>query len=179
MPDMKRKQFLYLLMGCLLVSEIACGQSKTHPHCGSKVFDATVSTLLQFTVPTISCTELSKHQQDYVLLDARERSEYDVSHIKGAQHVGYEGFNEKNVNNIPKNKPIVVYCSIGYRSEKIGEKLQAMGFKNVQNLYGSIFEWVNKGFSVVDSTGAQTNRIHTYNAQWAQYVSNKKMQKEH
>jgi rhodanese-related sulfurtransferase len=156
---------------------MACGQSKSHPHCGNKAFDTTVSTLLHFTVPTISCTELYSNQSKYILLDARERKEYDVSHIRNAQYVGYDQFSATSLSQLSKDAPIVVYCSVGYRSEKVGEKLQALGFKNVKNLYGSIFEWVNKGYEVVDNSGQIVNKVHSYNALWAQYIKNKKMEK--
>ncbi len=171
---MKSNVKLFFL-SLLLLPLWACGQS--HPHCGSKVFDVTVSTLLHFTVPTISCAELHDQQSKYVVLDARERNEYDVSHLRAAQHIGYEQFNPASVAQLSKDAPIVVYCSIGYRSEKIGEKLQALGFRNVKNLYGSIFEWVNSGYEVVDNSGQVINKVHSYNAIWAQYIKNKKIVK--
>ncbi|MGM0587883.1 MAG: rhodanese-like domain-containing protein [Bacteroidota bacterium] len=46
--------------------------------------------------------------------------------------------------------PVVVYCVIGYRSEKITKQLRQMGY-HAQNLYGGLFEWVNQHHSVVNS----------------------------
>ena len=40
---------------------------------------------------------------------------------------------------------IIVYCSIGVRSEDIGEKLKELGYTKILNLYGGIFDWKNKG----------------------------------
>ncbi|MFT5253250.1 MAG: rhodanese-related sulfurtransferase [Flavobacteriales bacterium] len=82
------------------------------------------------TVPYISIQELEA-KQGIVVLDAREQKEFDVSHIRNAINVGFNKFDKskitKRVND--KNTPIVVYCSIGVRSEKIGEKLLKLGYK--------------------------------------------------
>jgi predicted sulfurtransferase len=67
---------------------------------------------------------------------------------------------------IPRNTPVVVYCSVGYRSEQIGEKLLQAGFTDVHNLFGSIFEWVNQGYPVFKNQSEQTNRVHAYSRSW-------------
>ena len=67
---------------------------------------------------------------------------------------------------MPKDASIVIYCSVGVRSEKIGEKLIAAGYTNVKNLYGSIFEWVNEGNAVYNMNGKATNRVHAYSKTW-------------
>lgn len=48
---------------------------------------------------------------------------------------------------------VVLYCFIGYCSEKVVEQFWEWGFIKVYNLYGSIFEWVNQGYFVVDIIG--------------------------
>ncbi len=108
-----------------------------------------------------------------IILDAREPEEFRVSHIKGALNVGYNDFSpeEKSVQKLNKSGPVIVYCSVGIRSEKIGEKLKKAGFTNLKNLYGGIFEWKNKGFPVVDSTGQSTENIHIFGKMWGQYLS--------
>lgn len=133
--------------------------------------------MLQFDVPLISVEELAKKQDEVVLLDAREKDEYDVSHIKDAKFVGFKDFDEKALKNIPKDQDIVIYCSIGYRSEKIGERLAKMGYKNVKNLYGSIFEWANQGKPLVDKNGKPTTTVHGYNKNWSQWLDGSKVKK--
>jgi len=81
------------------------------------------------------------------------------------------------VSDIDKETTLVVYCSIGYRSDKIGGQLKKAGFNRVFNLYGSIFEWVNRGYTVVDKAGHPTNRLHTYNKHWSRWVDNPKIEK--
>lgn len=123
------------------------------------------------TVPYITVEELQS-RAGVVLLDARETKEFEISHIKNALNVGFNKFNDtildKKIKD--KNATIVVYCSIGVRSEKIGEKLLKMGYKNVFNLYGGIFEWKNNGGKVIDNKGVETDNIHTFNKEWSQYL---------
>lgn len=126
--------------------------------------------LLTRSVPAISCEQLSEKLERVVLLDAREQAEYDVSHIKNAKHVGYKTFAEGALAGISKDSTIVVYCSVGYRSEKIGERLKALGFANVYNLHGGIFEWVNQGNSVFNGIG-ETDSIHAYSKVWGIWLS--------
>jgi len=52
-----------------------------------------------------------------------------------------------------------------------------MGYKNVYNLYGSIFEWVNDGNEVVDKNNKPTDEVHTYNKKWSKWVEEGKAKK--
>ena len=145
-------------------------EPKTHAHCQNPEFDKKVASYINFSVPTVSPNDVKK-MPDAVILDAREKSEYDVSHIPTAQNCGYKNFNADAWKVMSKDTPIVVYCSIGYRSEKIGEQLQKAGFTNVHNLYGSIFEWVNCGYDVVNDKNNVVKKIHTYNKAWSKWVN--------
>ncbi len=132
----------------------------------TKMIDAT----LQKTVPLISVSELKLKYNDFVILDSREEEEYKTSHLKDAKFVGYTKFKlQKTIKNLSKKKPIVVYCSIGYRSEKIAEKLQKKGYK-VYNLYGGIFDWKNKSNTVIDVHKTPTENVHTYNKKWSKWL---------
>lgn len=130
-----------------------------------------IDAMYEHSVPLISVDSL-KHVKNVFLLDARENKEYEVSHLKNAKQVGYIWFDMRKVVDIPKDANVVVYCSVGYRSEKIAEKLQKNGFKHVYNLYGGIFEWVNQHQPVYKTNGVQTSEIHTYNKSWAKWITN-------
>lgn len=136
----------------------------------SKAFGTMVDALIRESVPVVTCNEL-KQMPNAVLLDARERKEYAVSHLPNARWVGYDNFELSRVADVPKSTPIVLYCSVGYRSEKVGEKLQAAGYTNVKNLYGSLFEWVNQGNPVVDAAGKPTQRVHAYSRMWGVWLN--------
>lgn len=124
-----------------------------------------LKTLLSHSVPEISVIDLSKKNNSVLLLDAREPKEYQISHLKGAKLVGYEKLDLSSLKNTAKNQPIVVYCSVGYRSEKVAEQLIQQGFTNVRNLYGGLFEWKNQNQPVVNETG-QTDEVHAYDKTW-------------
>ena len=125
------------------------------------------------SVPYIQVEELEK-LDDVLLLDTRKVEEFSVSHIKNALWVGHKEFELDSINERieDKDKKIVVYCSIGVRSEDIGEKLLDAGYSNVQNLYGGIFEWKNKGYTVYDIEENETEKIHAFNKHWGKLLKN-------
>ena len=144
------------------------------PACGQKTFDEKMKSLYKNTVPTIKSDELKllKEKGEVYVLDTREAEEFKVSHIPGARLVGYDEFNKEFLSDIPKDAQVVVYCSVGYRSERIGEKMQKMGFENVNNLYGGIFDWKNQGNTVNNLNQLPTDSVHTYNRNWSQWLYN-------
>jgi rhodanese-related sulfurtransferase len=56
-----------------------------------------------------------------VILDVRTDEEQSVSRIQGSRFFDYESFIMEQVQDIPKDQPILVYCALGYRSEKIAK----------------------------------------------------------
>lgn len=151
-------------------------QAATAPATVSDAFAREIESYIDHSVPTITVQEAYNEKEKYLFLDAREPQEYKISHIENARYIGYKKFKKKSVVDLPRDTPIVIYCSIGYRSEKVGRKLLKMGFKNIQNLYGSIFEWANQGLPVVNEQG-KTHQIHTYNKRWSQWLSNEDYQR--
>ncbi len=115
-----------------------------------------------------------KNLTNYVLFDAREDEEFEISHLPKAIHIGYNYFKLATAQQHLKSKQqlIVIYCSISVRSERIGEQLKEAGYSNVYNLHGGIFAWKNKGNIIVDETGSPTERVHTYNKKWSKYLTN-------
>ena len=125
-------------------------------------------------VPYIAAEELRMHQlkDEVIILDTRNKDEFEVSHLANAIFAGYKDFDLARVKTIHKERRIIVYCSIGVRSENIGEKLIRAGYKNVENLYGGIFDWKNKGFPVVDSKGNPTEKVHAFSKHWSKWLKN-------
>lgn len=133
-------------------------------------FDAMLTRLLKGDVPFVTSEDLKANRNQVIILDAREPNEFNVSHIPGALLVGYSDFDLENVTELDKNQPVVVYCSVGYRSEKIARKLIQDGFTDVRNLYGGIFQWSNQDLPLVNQSGT-TDTIHTYNKKWSKWVN--------
>jgi rhodanese-related sulfurtransferase len=122
-------------------------------------------------VPMVNVEQFKKLKNP-IILDTREVAEFAVSHIKNAKHIGFEKFKSTEILEKFKNfkDTIVVYCSLGVRSETIGAKLKKMGYKNVFNLYGGIFEWKNKGQIVVDKNQQLTENVHAFSKEWSKYL---------
>jgi rhodanese-related sulfurtransferase len=133
-------------------------------HVSDTAYDLVLSTLLSHSVPEVSVDQIESGQ--YRLLDARAYREYEVSHIEGATWVGYDDFDIARLDGIAKQAPVAVYCSVGYRSERIAERLLQQGYTNVVNVYGGIFQWVNTRHPVVTENGAETEQIHAYSKSW-------------
>ncbi len=126
------------------------------------------------SIPFISVEQLRANQQNFILLDARELEEYNTSHLQNAILVGYKNFSVERIQQQIKDKetPLVVYCSLGIRSEKIGEQLEKLGYTHIQNLYGGIFEWKNKGYPVFNNQKESTEKVHAFNKRWGKWLHN-------
>ena len=124
------------------------------------------------TIPYMSVQELAMPKTDVIILDSREAKEYKTSHLKGAINVGYDYFQLDSIEKIIPNKstPIVVYCSVGIRSELIADSLKRAGYDQVKNLYGGIFEWKNNDFPVYNSKDIETDSVHTFSKEWSKWL---------
>ena len=151
-------------MGIILLNLQACAQM---------TFEEKMESLYKGTVPLIRSSELVKRlstSDKLILLDIRSAEEFEVSRINGASLLAYDSFSEDQVAHLSKDMEIIVYCSVGYRSERVGEKLIKLGFTNVKNLYGGIFDWKNNGQIVINPSGEITDSVHTYNKNWSQWL---------
>ena len=124
------------------------------------------------SIPYISVSALQNETEDIILLDSREEKEFKTSHLKNAICVGYDFFSLDSIQpELPsKDSKIVVYCSLGIRSEDVAEKLKKAGYTNVHNLYGGIFEWKNNDLEVLNSQEKPTDSIHTFNKAWSKWL---------
>ena len=104
-----------------------------------------------------------------MLIDARTAAEYQVSHLRGAQRAETAAQAMKTLAQESKDRAIVVYCSVGYRSSALARELMRSGYTQVANLEGSIFEWANKGFPVYRGT-EPASVVHPYDASWGKLL---------
>ncbi len=107
--------------------------------------------------------------QNYIILDARTNEEFKVSHIRSAKWIGDDSLALQRANfEIGKREPrYLIYCSIGYRSQLIGQRLKdSLGF-SIENLQGGLFGWNQKRFPLVDSLGNSTEKVHSYSFMWS------------
>lgn len=125
-------------------------------------------TVQNITVDQLLADLQRADQASPLLFDVREPDEFLVSHLQQATNL-------KSAADIAavtpdKNAPIVVYCSVGYRSAGVAADLQEMGYTNVRNLEHSLFAWANKGYPMVNAAG-DTDSVHPFNRSWGQLVN--------
>lgn len=126
----------------------------------------------KYKFPTISPDSASMilNESNVIFLDTREPEEYNVSHLPNAYLFGYDLPNWTTIDTVSKNKTIIVYCSIGVRSQNIAEELKEKGFSDVKNLYGGIFLWADQSREMVDDNNKETSKVHGYNKYWGRWV---------
>ena len=123
-------------------------------------------------ISTEAFAELLNQGEDLTLLDIRELEEYEVSHIKDAEHARNARAALKLLKDTERERKVVVYCSVGYRSSQAAAKLIESGFSNVFNLEGSLFKWANES-RPVHRGETQTTEVHPYDKDWGRLLDGK------
>ena len=160
---LKIKLATFLLIFGASITQFQCKKiQKINSNFSQVEFDKLADEVSSGNVPDISVKMFKMEKDSYIILDCREVNEYEISHIENARRVGSDDFDLSQIEDIPKSAKIVTYCTVGKRSEKIGEKLQDAGYTNVHNLHGSILSWTNEGNPVIDIQGRITNKIHGF-----------------
>ena len=117
---------------------------------------------------------LTARAERYVLFDVRPGTEFEVGHLNAAIRVDpdidgdqFLAHHRKTV----EGKTAVFYCSVGYRSSILVERILEATRDSMQllNLQGGIFKWYNEGRAVYDSTGV-SERVHPYNVFWGKLL---------
>lgn len=126
------------------------------------------------TVDWISPVELAGWRADSarsqpLLLDARTAPEYQLSHLAGARRIDPNRPLLKHMEAFARDTPIVVYCSVGYRSARVARWLGRQGFTNVRTLDGSLFAWANEG-RPMEADGRPVKEVHPYNELWGRLL---------
>ena len=101
------------------------------------------------TVNQISLEEFKTLQQDknVQIVDLRGVSEYNAGHIKGADNV-FVGTLVNNMDQISKDKKVVIHCQGGDRAAIAYSLLARNGYKNVLNYSPGMNEWMNQNNAV-------------------------------
>ena len=75
--------------------------------------------------------------QPLLVIDVRERHEFEAGHLEGAIHIG-KGVLERDIEkqNVADDARVVLYCGGGFRSALAAKAVQDMGWKNVSSLWG-------------------------------------------
>ena len=129
------------------------------------------------TVQNITVAELKQkidNEDDILLIDSRTEEEYNVSFIPKAKLLSYKSEKTEiaeflQQNEVEKREAVVCYCSLGYRSSVLAEKIRDCRPDlqvEVYNLEGSIFQWVNSNLGVSNPSGDTVHCAHPFNYMW-------------
>jgi|TARA_Y100000310_G_scaffold330539_1_gene402387 adenylyltransferase/sulfurtransferase len=123
-------------------------KNKNCPICG---INPTIKTLNEKNkMEEISVKELKEimdKKEDFVLIDVREKVEWDLGRIEGAILIPLSQIKNNNfgdLENIDKNKHIILQCRTGGRSADVLNILKNRGYNNLKNLVGGITGWANE-----------------------------------
>lgn len=153
------RQLLYFTFFIFLASCIEPGKVKNKQEIVKKM---AITIEKQFPtiehLPVESFLTLSKNE--YILIDTRTEDEQKVSMIPSAITLNEFKSSETKY----KDKKLVFYCTIGYRSSKVAVEYQDKGFK-VFNLKQSAlgWAWANQEF---ESNKARVKKLHVYSEAW-------------
>jgi rhodanese-related sulfurtransferase len=89
-------------------------------------------------------TLLEKNRNVY-LLDVRTPKEFSQARLPGAVLIPIGEF-ERRAGEVPKNRPVLVYCAVGSRSKQVAGYLAQHGSKEVYNMSDGIVGWYRNGF---------------------------------
>lgn len=109
-----------------------------------------IITGFEATYKSISIEQLKQkldNQENIAILDIREKSDFNKSHIKNAIHMPFEEISKK-IKELPRNKELIVYDKTNNRSKLITEMLTKKGFTQAMNLQASFQEWLDKNYPI-------------------------------
>lgn len=121
-------------------------------------------------VAGISTEELARRLEDAgrtkpVLIDVRAREEFAVSRLPGAVWAETEAQQRAVLDRQPADRPVVFYCSVGWRSARAADRWRRAGRARVFNLDGSIFQWANENRPLFRD-GQAVTVVHPYDRAW-------------
>ena len=89
----------------------------------------------------------AKYQQGAFFLDVRKQEEWDQYHIDGSTLIPLDQLQDR-VNELPKDKDIVVVCRSGHRSQDGASVLQKAGFTRISSMSGGLNAWTATGYPI-------------------------------
>lgn len=120
-------------------------------------------------IDTVAVKDLIAKEASVQIIDVREPDEFGTSHIPGAINVPPETPDDELLAKVRADGPVIVYCSVGWRSSILARRLQSAGRTNVSNYAGSIFAWANAEQPLQSEAGT-ARTVHPYDRHWGRYL---------
>lgn len=133
------KKIILLALAIITVATVFAGCTQKTNTEQTEATQVNIGTYYQ--IPQDEAKRIMDEESDYIIVDAREQSEYDEGHIKGAIVIPYTEIQQKAEEMLPdKEQLILVYCRSGRRSKIAAQSLANMGYTNVKE-FGGIIDW--------------------------------------
>lgn len=133
------KKIILLALAIITVATVFAGCTQKTNTEQTEATQVNIGTYYQ--IPQDEAKRIMDEESDYIIVDAREQSEYDECHIKGAIVIPYTEIEQKAEEMLPdKEQLILVYCRSGRRSKIAAQSLANMGYTNVKE-FGGIIDW--------------------------------------
>lgn len=97
--------------------------------------------LLTSDIIDINEFETYLNRDDIQIVDVRNKTEYEEAHIQNADNV-FVGTLEDHLDEISKDKTVIIHCQSGDRAAIAYSILGKNGFEKVKNFSGGMKEWV-------------------------------------
>jgi len=157
------------LRSCLVASTLLVLASHSDLKAASSWPDVRQEIAKRFPeVPLLSTPKLAEWLADAagpqpLILDVRSRAEYDISHLPNAIWAGTVPLQTEALKQSAPDRPVVFYCSVGWRSGQAAARWVKSGRRGLFNLDGSIFQWANEGRLLTDAQGKGVSVVHPAN----------------
>ena len=106
------------------------------------------------SLDTDSAKEMLEDNQNVVLIDIRNRDEYNVEHLRDAKNIPLDQLDKRH-EKLPRDKDIVVYCQTGGKSIRAIRKLEVAGFSQLYHMHEGLRGWKKAGYPIRKRAGAK------------------------
>ena len=106
------------------------------------------------SLDTEEAKTMLEDNQDVVLIDVRNRDEYNSEHLRGAKNMPLDQLDKKH-GKLPRDKDIVVYCHNGGRSVRAIRKLEVAGFTQLYHMHEGLRGWNKAGYPTRKRRGSK------------------------
>ena len=136
------KKILLIVLAIITIASVFAGCTQKTDKEQTEATQVNMGTYYPYyQIPQDEAKRIMDEESDYIIVDAREQSEYDEGHIKGAIVIPYTEIEQKAEEMLPnKDQLILVYCRSGRRSKIAAQSLANMGYTNVKE-FGGIIDW--------------------------------------
>ena len=149
--QLKRKLFFVATLILLLLQLLVCSNTQSSDDSSTKLVESANCGLTSVNgyvnVNVSEAKQMIETNPSLVILDVRTQEEYDEGHLENAVLIPVSEL-ESRLDELNKDKPILVYCKLGGRSATASQILVDNGFSGVYNMLGGVTAWRDVAYPV-------------------------------